>query len=322
MKYFPIFLKVEDKSLVIFGGGRDAAAKLRLLQKTSARVLVVADTLDHSVLDLGTATWIKASPQSFQLPLDTAFVYAATGDRALDHALAIQAQAQGILACAVDQADASDFITPALVDRDPLIVAIGTEGTAPVLARDLKSSLEQILEPSLGAVATSAEQLRPLVAKMIPAGGQRRGFWHDFFRSARAQPLRALEIGHALLSKLRPSRAQLSLIIAPHGRDGLDAGALKALHRADLVIFDPNISQSILELARREALHVTHGPLANDQAVKAWRKQQHVAVIKKQVEYDDLSEIAAGFGVLAQVFGAAQPQMPAQKPCPHLSQAA
>ncbi len=302
MKYFPIFLSFENRSAVVFGGGADAAAKLRLLQKTDAPLYVVASHLNQDVLDLKHATWIKSAPLEFTLPRNTVLVYAATGDARLDRQLVVKAQAKGILACAVDQPSSSDFLTPAIVDRDPIIVAIGTEGTAPVLARDLKSKIESQLEPSLGAVAKAAARLRPLVAKITEAGGQRRAFWHTFFRRARVQPACAAEIGHNLLANLRPTKARLSFIDAPAGQASLDQAGRAALHAADLVIFGTDVASSVLELARREARQVRYDKLRNDQVAEALSSNQHVVLLRRRAGQDHLSEIAAGFGVVAEVF--------------------
>ena len=304
MKYFPVFLSVENRPAVVFGGGADAAAKLRLLQKTEAQILVVAEVIDHEVLDLGAATWVQADPLSFDIPANTALIYVATGDEALDRDLVARAKRQGVLACAVDQMGPSDFITPALIDRDPIVVAVGTEGTAPVLARDLKAKIETLLEPGLGAVAKVASRLRPLAAKVTQPGGQRRAFWHDFFRKARVQPSRATEIGHSLLANVTAPRAQLSFINAPRGRADLDAGAKAALHTADMVIFDAELDRTILELTRREALHIKQADLNSQHVAEAFQDRQHVVLVRKEVGPDELSEVAAGFGVLAQVFPA------------------
>ena len=78
--------------------------------------------------------------------------------------------------CAADQPEVSDFSTPAIVDRDPVVVAIGTEGTAPVLSRQIKASVESLLEPGLGLIARLASGLRPWVGQNVPLGKMRRDF--------------------------------------------------------------------------------------------------------------------------------------------------
>ena len=83
----------------------------------------------------------------------------------------------------VDRPEMCDITTPALVDRDPVVIAIGSEGTAPVLTREIKVALETMLAPRIGALAALAGRLRPAVAQSIPHD-QRRRFWSWVFRGA------------------------------------------------------------------------------------------------------------------------------------------
>ena len=304
MKSFPIFLTVENKSIVVFGGGADAAAKLRLVQKTDARLFVVAEHVDASVLTLGQAIWVKTDPETFELPADMAFAYAATGDAGLDRRLAQRVRAQGGLVCAVDQMSVSDFSTPAIVDRDPVVVAIGTEGAAPVLARDIKARIESILEPGLGQVAKAAQGLRAIVNQVTLPGGQRRQFWQAFFRKARALPSQADAIGHQLLDALPTQQSRLSLVTLGASfadiRD-LPAPAKAALHAADVLVIGDDLPDGIYELARREAVHLTDTVNNRAQIAVALRDQEHVILVRRDPDWGDLVELAAGFGIVPDV---------------------
>ena len=125
-------------------------------------------------------------------------VYAATGDRHQDAAVSHAAQVRGIPVNVVDVPELSTFITPAIVDRDPVTVAIGTEGAAPVLAREIKTRLEQWLPANLGTLARRAQGLRDLVARSIPDARARRRLWERLLQG----PFR-----HAVLAarRSRPS---------------------------------------------------------------------------------------------------------------------
>ncbi|CAN0600940.1 unnamed protein product, partial [Ectocarpus sp. 12 AP-2014] len=184
MRAFPIFVQAEGRTIIVFGGGADAAAKLRLVAKTVARILVVAESLVPGEIDLGKAQWVQTDPLSFVFPENTALTYAATGDEALDAKIAAHARANHVIVCAADQPDVSDFITPAIVDRDPVVIAIGTEGTAPVLARMIKAQIEASLPQVLGDLAKLANSFRDRVADTIAPGGERRAFWRSFFKGA------------------------------------------------------------------------------------------------------------------------------------------
>ena len=111
MKAFPLFLTVHARPLVVFGGGEEAAAKLRLLLKTEANVIAVASAFEPAVSELEGLTLIRQNPLCFSLPRNAPFAYAATGDEQLDADLARKARHEGVLVCAADQPAVSDFST-------------------------------------------------------------------------------------------------------------------------------------------------------------------------------------------------------------------
>ncbi len=108
-------------------------------------------------------------------------VFAATGDADADRAIVDAARAERIPANAVDQPDYCDFFTPALVNRAPVAVAIGTEGAGPVLAQMIRAQIDQMLSPSLGTLAELATSYRKTVERLVPRGVSRRVFWRRFF---------------------------------------------------------------------------------------------------------------------------------------------
>jgi uroporphyrin-III C-methyltransferase/precorrin-2 dehydrogenase/sirohydrochlorin ferrochelatase len=269
MKHFPIFLAVEGRRIVLSGGGAAALAKLRLLMKTEARIEVYATDPAPEI-----RAWAEAERLAlFQRALTerdipgAALVYAADEDSAMDATTAGLARAAGVLINVVDNLDASAFITPAIVDRDPVTVAIGTEGAAPVLARAIKQDLEERLPQRLGLLARIGKAFRPLAEK-LPMGRARRAFWADYYFNAGP---RAAEAGEAEVE------AELDALLHRHLRHDQGAGhvdfvgagpgdpdlltlkARTALDRADVVIHDRLIAPEILELARREATLIEAG---------------------------------------------------------------
>ena len=137
MKHFPIFLSVEGRKIAVSGGGEAAIAKLRLLLKSEARITVFAEEPAQKIRDWAAAKRLSLVTRAFAKGDATgaALVYAANDDADEDARVAGIARAEGALVNWVDNLEASQFITPAIVDRDPVTVAIGTEGAAPVLAR-------------------------------------------------------------------------------------------------------------------------------------------------------------------------------------------
>jgi len=270
MKHFPIFLAMENQRLVLSGGGAAALAKLRLLMKTEAQVFVFATDPAPEIVDWADAaklTLIRRALQSGDVA-GAALFYAADEDAAEDARTAAIARAEGALVNIVDNLVDSQFITPAIVDRDPVTVAIGTEGAAPVLARAIKRELEDRLPPTLGTLARIGKSFRR-AAEALPFGRKRRDFWAEFYFGAGPRALAengtqgAEEALDDLLEAHRsaaPRAGHVALVGAgPGDPELLTLKARRALDEADVIIHDRLIAPEILELARREAVMLDVG---------------------------------------------------------------
>ena len=268
MKHFPIFLAVEGRRIVVSGGGEAALAKLRLILKTEAHLTVIAPDPIAEIRRLardGRLTLIERAQEAGDA-LCAALFYAANDDEAEDARVTALAQSDGALTNWVDNLGASQFITPAIVDRDPVTVAIGTEGAAPVLARAIKADLEARLPRALGRLARAARVFRT-AAEALPMGRPRRAFWSEFF--FRAGP-KAHDAGADLDATLEDTLARhldgaareghVSFVgTGPGDPELLTLKARRVLHEADVVIHDRLVTPEILELARREALILDAG---------------------------------------------------------------
>jgi uroporphyrin-III C-methyltransferase / precorrin-2 dehydrogenase / sirohydrochlorin ferrochelatase len=265
MRFYPVFLRVADHRIVVSGGGEAAVAKLRLLLKTEARLEVYAETADPIIRDWaaeGRLTLVARRVAAADIA-GARLVYGANDDAPEDARVARLAEAAGVLHNIVDNLEDSAFLTPALVDRDPLVVAIGTEGAAPVLARKVKAHLEEKLPAALGAIVKAAEAFRP-AAEALPQGRARRSFWSAVFADAFV-PGAAPDAG--MLDRLlaehlgeAPRKGRVLFVGAgPGDPDDLTMRARRALDEADVVIHDRLVPQAILELARREAEIVEAG---------------------------------------------------------------
>ena len=177
MKTFPMFLQMQGRRVIIAGGGEQAAQKCRLILKTEATITMLAPTLDPELADLhgqGRIEWSDA-PICASDFTDAALVFIATGCPAADASLHGLAKSVGAVVNVVDQPHLCDAITPSIGDRSPVVVAIGTEGTAPVLARQIKTRDEEMLEPRLGDLAALAGRLRDRECGAISGAGSLRG---------------------------------------------------------------------------------------------------------------------------------------------------
>ncbi|MCV3271079.1 siroheme synthase CysG [Roseobacter sinensis] len=269
MDHFPIFLRVEGRRIVLSGGGEAALAKLRLLLKTAGHITVFAPAPAPEIVAWAEAGKLRLVRRAMA-PGDTlcaALFYAADEDDADDARTSAIARADGALVNVVDNLDDSQFITPAIVDRDPVTIAIGTEGAAPVLARAIKADLEERLPAALGPLARIGKAFRK-AADALPFGRARRDFWREYYFKAGPAAITggapavktALDdlLTDHLARKARPGHVHF-VGGGPGDPDLLTMKARRLLDEADVVIYDRLISQPILELARREAVMIDVG---------------------------------------------------------------
>lgn len=284
MQHFPIFLNLDGRRVVLSGGGPAALAKLRLLRKTNARLTVFATDADPQIIRWASDGALTLVPRALQAgdSLCAALFYAANEDAAEDARTAALARAEGSLVNIVDNLQDSQFITPAIVDRDPVTIAIGTEGAAPVLARAIKADLEERLPATLGTLARIGKGFRKM-AEALPFGRARRDFWQDYYFNAGPRAItRGDDAVEQALDDLlarhqtAPDRpGHVSFVGAgPGDPDLLTLKARKALDAADVVIHDRLVPQPILELARREATMIDvgktgFGPSAKQEDINA-----------------------------------------------------
>lgn len=259
---FPIFLKVEGRAVAIVGGGDEALAKARLLAQSSAEIRIIADHVEPQLRD-----WIAAngavrihSAYDASLVEGAVMVFAATGDEALDRRVSDDARRLGIAVNAVDRPELCDFFTPALVNRAPVAVAVGTEGAGPVLAQMLRARIDLMLSPQLGALAVLAAGFRDAVERLLPRGNVRRAFWREFFEGAPAraldngQPAEARQAAAALLVQNGAPQGHVALVGAgPGAEDLLTLRAHRLLMQADVIVHDALVPEAIIAMGRRDA---------------------------------------------------------------------
>ncbi|QPC86257.1 uroporphyrinogen-III C-methyltransferase [Mesorhizobium sp. NBSH29] len=259
---FPVFMRVDGQSVVIVGNGEEALAKARLLSQSSAILKIIAEKPEPALW-----SWIAANrPVHIADAYDAAqlhgaaLVFAASGNEALDRRIVTDARAIKIPANAVDRPDLCDFFTPAIVNRAPVCVAIGTEGAGPVLSQMIRARVDQMLSPTLGRLASLAADFRERAEALLPRGSARRRFWRDFFEG---EPARALEIGHAaeaeeaanlLLARRTAAEGHIALVGAgPGAEDLLTLRAQRLLMQADFIVYDALVPEAVVAMGRRDA---------------------------------------------------------------------
>ncbi len=282
MRYFPIFLDLDKQSVLIVGGGETALQKLRLLVKTQAHIFVVAPSFEPEIVELAKRhAHINLMERAFD-PQDAhgkRLIYGASEDEAIDQLAQNSAQKFNVLFNKVDVPKDCDFITPSLVDRDPITVAIGTEGTAPLLAREIKAKLDQWLPANLGALGRQAQAIRPLILERISQGRDRLRLWERLlsgpFRSAvlEGDEAKADQVFQDEIEQFEQSLNQTSETSKPKGSvtfvgagpgdpDLLTLKALHCLQGADVLVVDRLVNQQVLDYARRDATRIHVGKQA------------------------------------------------------------
>jgi len=268
MDYFPILMKLNGRRILVCGATGASIFKIRLLLKTSAKIKVFGTPVNDQI-----KRWSKSGLiEHVNRPLNNndcnnvAFAYVSLEDSAERNLTLHILTSAGIPCCVIDDKTRSDFITPAVVNRDPITIAVGSEGTSPVLARHIKAQIEDMLPQEIGLIAKVAGEFRHYV-KQLPKGNGIRRFWNIFFTKVAPNILSqsspqdretALELGlHDLMKKEENAENSIYPVqfvgAGPGDPDLLTRKAAKALHEGDIILYDRLTAPGILELCRREA---------------------------------------------------------------------
>ncbi|WP_279465584.1 siroheme synthase CysG [Aeromonas veronii] len=277
MDYLPIFCRLDNKPVLLVGGGEVAERKARLLLDAGARLTVVAPELDPELAELaanGSIEWLAGEFASEQLT-GKWLVVAATDRREVNALVYQSANRARIFANVVDDPKRSSFIMPSIIDRSPLMVAISSGGKAPVLARLLREKLEALLPQHLGAVATFAGSLRERVKARFASMGERRRFWERLLGAdqlgqalARGDHASAHQLADNLFADEIHSRGEVVLVGAGPGDPGLlTLHALRQMQQADVVVYDRLVSDEVMALVRRDAKRIFVGKQAGNHCV-------------------------------------------------------
>lgn len=288
MKLYPLFADLSRRAVLVIGGGVVAERKALALLAAGAQVTVGAPGLTPGLARLVRRGRIAHRAAAFAPDwLDHAWlVIAATGDHALNARVAELAALQRIFVNVVDDAGLSSFHVPAVVDRAPLVIAISSGGSAPMLARLVRERLETLLDHSLGALATLATQWRRRIRRKFPDLAARRHFYEWLFRGPVAQQVRSGQPGQAraaleaaLQAEVPVSRGSVVLVGAGPGDPGLvTLRGLRALNEADVILHDHLVTPEVLELARRDAERIEVGKRAGGRSVS--QDEIHALLLK------------------------------------------
>jgi uroporphyrin-III C-methyltransferase / precorrin-2 dehydrogenase / sirohydrochlorin ferrochelatase len=274
MRYLPVFLDLHIGPVLLVGAGELAHAKLRVLVAAGARIRWFATSVGHDFHGLEPAQlarieFAKDDPLRVELQGVVAVFCAGAGDVGV--AMAARARSAGLPVNVVDDLAHSTFIFPAIVDRGDVVVAIGTGGTSPVVARRVREKVEAVLPARIGDLARFIGRFRKAIHERIAEAPLRRRFWERVIDGPigalvlsghKAEAVAALnEIADAnAFAGASPSGEALGSITfvgaGPGDADLLTVKALRVLQDADIVFHDQSVSAEILDRIRRDATRV------------------------------------------------------------------
>lgn len=279
MDFLPLFFDLKGKNVLVVGGGEVAYRKVSLLIKAGAHVHLVSPEVKSNLSGL-----IKNNNGTVYLELfndsfvkDKSLIIAATNDAALNKAISELAEKQNTPVNVVDQPELCTFIFPAIVDRSPIIAAVSSGGSSPVLARLLRAKIETVLPSTYGRLAQLAEKYRTKVKQTFSAVNERRGFWERILSGPVSELMFAgkeTEAESLLIETLSGSKSnkkelgEVYLVGAgPGDPDLLTFKALRLMQQADVVLFDRLVSQPVINLCRRDAEFINVGKARSEHTV-------------------------------------------------------
>jgi uroporphyrin-III C-methyltransferase/precorrin-2 dehydrogenase/sirohydrochlorin ferrochelatase len=264
MQALPIFFNIKNRPCVVIGGGDVATRKVTMLLKADAAVTLYSPEICHELEELANAgkiKYIKANFAESQL-VGACMVIAATDDEAVNVAVSVAAKAQNIPVNVVDAPDLCTFTMGSIIDRSPVVIAVSSEGNAPVLARYIRTKIETMLPASYGRIAAIAGEFREQVKAKFSTTQARRRFWEGVLqgpmveRVLSGQEQAARELLGNLLSDAEASANKGEVFLVgggPGDPDLLTFRALRLMQQCDVCVYDKLVSPEVMELVRRDA---------------------------------------------------------------------
>lgn len=291
MDYFPIFLNIRERTCLVVGGGEVALRKVTMLLRAGAHVRLVAPTLNDELRQLLTPPHVILQREFESTDVEACvLVIAASDNQACNEQVSAAAQARNIAVNVVDNPALCTYITPAVVDRSPLLIAISSGGQAPVLARQWRERLEKLIPFTLSQAVTLASEFRERVKSRFNDAKKVRLFWERFFNEAPSQLAQAGQLeaaraeAEALLNDVdtRPMGEVFLVGGGPGDPELLTLKALRLMQEADVVLYDRLVSEAVMNLVRRDATRIYVGKQRADHAVEQGNINQMLVDLAKQ----------------------------------------
>lgn len=293
MNYFPIFLDLNNRLCLLVGGGEIATRKGRLLAKAGARLRVVALDISAELRELVAHQQGELYEREYHATdlTDCVLVIAATDDTSLNEIVSRDAQARNLPVNVVDNPALCTYITPAIIDRSPLVIAVSSGGEAPVLARLLRAKLETLVPLNYGRLAGLASRWRDRVKARFADTDQRRRFWEKILQGPAAelmlngQEAAAEQILTTAIAQQDGPLTQGEVYLVgggPGDPELLTLRALRLMQQADVVLYDRLVSPEVMELVRRDAERIYVGKRRSEHAMRQENINQLLVDLARQ----------------------------------------
>ncbi len=298
MDFMPFFFDLKGRTCLFVGGGSIATRKARLIAKAGARLITVSPYMTDEMKALVEKSQGECFFREFEeSDIDLAsIIICATDDKDVNRKVSELAQAKDIPVNVVDAPDLCSIITPAIVDRSPIMIAISSGGEAPMQIRQIRSRLEVMFPSAYGTLAKIASKFRPEVKQKLKPGDQQLRFWEKVFNGPIAEKAysgRLDEAEQAIRSLLtlaeqesitnKTLAGEVYLVGGgPGDPDLLTFKALRLMQQADVVLHDRLVSDGVLNLVRRDAERIYVGKRRADHAVPQQNINQLLVDLAKE----------------------------------------
>ncbi|CAM4410125.1 precorrin-2 dehydrogenase/sirohydrochlorin ferrochelatase family protein [Vibrio agarivorans] len=260
MQYFPLFMKLEGKPVLVVGGGEVACRKIEALIKARACITIVSPKLDRylqTCVEQGQCEWVQDEYRPEYLSPDLLQVWATTNQNQVNHAVHKDAKSLNLIVNVVDDQPYCDFITPSMIVRGDIQIAISSGGASPVLVRNIRQSVEANLAQNTGLLAAFGASKRDDIKRVLPSVDLRRMFWERFFSEPEVLAATQIEQLEQVYQKqledgLKKS-GSVTLIELPAAVDLISLRTLQALQKAEMVLYPTECDYAFVDIARRDA---------------------------------------------------------------------
>ena len=278
MDYLPVFMNVRGQRCLLVGAGEVASRKAALLVRTGATLIVVAPWISDAVRELVNEHGGEIHERGFaDHDLDNVVLaIAATDDDAVNRRVSVLARERNLSVNVVDQTELCSFIVPAIVDRSPVVVAISTGGSSPVLTRQLKEKLDIMLPAAYGRLAAVLGSLRDRVKQGVSDFSKRTRFWEKLLAGPMPELMlagreqEAMQLFEKSLADADNDTLQGEVFLVgagPGDPDLLTLKALRLMYAADVVLYDRLVSPEIMKRVRPDAERIFVGKEAKHHPV-------------------------------------------------------